>query len=252
MKSSPIDFVRPKQLNGPRILSWFSLKNPQIQGDGQRIKGLNVGFNSHESQEVILQNLHTLCEAANINVKKLALAKQVHGDHVEVIHSSGFYDNTDAFVTRESDVPLVIQVADCGTVLLGDSKNKVIGAAHAGWRGAVKGIAAKTVREMIKLGAEADSIHVFVSACLSEHNFEVGEEVAEQFSEHLVNRINFEKPHVNLQGLIIEQLENEGVPGKNIEVDDRCTIDHSDLFYSYRREKDESGRMAAIIKLNKI
>ena len=59
MKSSPIDFVRPKQLNGPRILSWFSLKNPQIQGDGQRIKGLNVGFNSHESQEVILQNLHT-------------------------------------------------------------------------------------------------------------------------------------------------------------------------------------------------
>lgn len=252
MNYSQIKFLRPENLNGPRIVSWFSLKNPQLNGDLRDIPGLNVGFNSIEKQEVILQNLNVLSSEINTSLRNLALANQIHSSNVKVITEGGIYPDTDAFVTNKAGLALAIQVADCGAVLLGDPKNKVIGIAHAGWRGAVAGIVPKTINKMIELGAKEDKIRVFVSPCIAKHNFEVGKEVADQFQDHLVDRNTYEKPHVDLKGLLHDQILSSGILKKNVVIDERCTIDHDDLFYSYRREKEKSGRMAGIIKLNNL
>lgn len=252
MTSSHIDFIRPKQLNDARIFSWFTLKNAHLQESGQTIPGLNIGFNSNDTQDILLHNLNMLATSIRTNTSSIALAHQVHKTNVEEVSKGGIFQDTDAFVSNTPGIALGIQVADCGAVLLGDPLNQVIGAAHAGWRGAVDGIIPKTVEKMIQLGADINHIHVFISPCLATHNFEVGEEVAEQFSDDLVDRKSYEKPHVNLKGLIKQHLLSCGLTEKNIEIDERCTIDHEELFYSYRREKEQSGRMLGVIKLNKI
>ena len=252
MKSSHIEFIRPEKLNDARILSWFTLKNPHLKEEEQLIPGLNIGFNSKENQNILLHNLNLLAEEIRMKPANIALAEQIHQTAVRTIYEGGIYPKTDAFVSNTPGIALGIQVADCGAVLFGDSFNKVIGAAHAGWRGAVREIIPKTVKKMMDIGADPSKIQVFVSPCLAKHNFEVGEEVAAKFGDHLVDRVHFEKPHVDLKGLLKDQLVSSGILENNIEIDDRCTIDHDDLFYSYRREKDKSGRMVAIIKLNKL
>ncbi len=252
MNSYDIDFIRPKKLNDTRIFSWFTLKNAHLTENKQRIPGLNIGFNSNEEQDILLHNLNMLTTAIRTNTGSLALANQIHESKVQVVTHGGIYPDTDAFVSNTVGLGIGIQVADCGAILLGDSMNRVIGAAHAGWRGAVDRIVPKTINKMIELGAETNNIKVFISPCLAQHNFEVGEEVALNFSDHLVDREKYSKPHVDLKGLIKEQLLESGILPANIELDDRCTIDHEELFYSYRREKEKSGRMVGIIKLNKL
>jgi hypothetical protein len=233
-------------------MSWFTLKNPDFRSLGKNIRGLNLGLNTSEDQDVLLYNLNMVSTEIRTGMKHIALAEQVHKDRVREVETGGIYPETDAFVSKTPGLALAIQVADCGAVLLGDPMNRVIGAAHAGWRGAVAEIVPKTIQEMIKLGAEAKNIRVFVSPCLEVHNFEVGEEVAEHFPDHLVDFTSYDKPHVNLKGLIRDQVLDAGVQEKNTLIDDHCTIDHDELFYSYRREKELSGRMAGIIKLNKL
>ena len=252
MRSSHIDFIRPEKLNDARIFSWFTLKNAHLREEDQLIPGLNIGFNSKENQNILLHNLSVLAEEIRMKPANIALAEQVHETVVRTVSEGGIYPGTDAFVTNTPGIALGIQVADCGAVLFGDSMNKVIGAAHAGWRGAVDRIVPKTIEKMLDLGADVSRIKVFVSPCIAKHNFEVGEEVAEKFSDHLVERVQYEKPHVDLKGLIKDQLTDSGINPENIEMDERCTIDHEDLFYSYRREKENSGRMVGIIKLNKL
>ena len=252
MSSIKLDLIRPTSLNNSRILSWFSYKNPEYALAGSSIAGMNVGFNSSDTQEIILENLDNLVSHLGIDRKQLALAHQVHGTNVEVITSGGVFEETDGFVSNTPGVSLGIQVADCGAVLLGDFDNRVIGACHAGWRGAVGEIVPKTIHKMTELGANPTSIAAFVSPCIAVHNFEVGEEVAAQFPGELVHRSGYPKPHVDLSGLIRNQLIELGIAEENIESDGRCTIDHEQLFYSYRREKESSGRMIGIITLNNV
>lgn len=251
MSTFPFEFIRPSQLNNARIMSWFSYKNPDFHSEGAHIEGLNVGFSSNEDQHVVLSHIHSLCKSIGIRHRDLALANQIHSSNVLVVERGGVYPNVDAFVSKTPGVALGIQVADCGALLLGDFKNKVIAAVHSGWRGAVGEIVPLTINKMIEVGAEIHEINAYLSPCLGVHNFEVGEEVSSKFPGHLVNNDDYEKPHVDMVGLLKEQLIDAGVLTSKIETDGRCTIDEDSLFYSYRREKEQSGRMLAIIKLNK-
>ena len=251
MSVSQLELLRPEGLNNSRVMSWFTYKNPDLVSDGAQINGLNLGFSSKEDQHIVLRHIHEFCKSIGISHRDLALANQIHSTNVLEVTSGGVYPNVDAFVSKTPGVALGIQVADCGAVLLGDFDNKVIGAAHAGWRGAINEIVPNTIKKMVELGANPRVMKVFISACISKHNFEVGTEVADLFPNHLVNSTDYEKPHVDLSGLIFEQLIDSEILSANIEVDNRCTIDYSDDFYSYRREGDQSGRMMGVIKLNK-
>ncbi len=252
MSTLQIDFIRPEGLNNSRVMSWFSYRNIDFKSDGALIDGLNMGFSSKENQHIVLKHIHDFCKTIGISHRDLALANQIHSTNIIEVTKGGVYPNVDAFVSKTPGVALGIQVADCGAVLFGDFDNKVIGAAHAGWRGAVDGIIPATINKMIELGADPHSIKVFISPCIALHNFEVGAEVSDKFPPHLVNDTDFEKDHVDLTGLIREQLIDAEILSNNIELDGRCTIDHEDLFYSYRRDAESSGRMMGIVKLNKL
>lgn len=247
--SSRIDLIKPKLLNDESISSWFSLRNQDSVQPNLTIPGLNLGLNTDEEDEVVLQNRKLLLDEIGLEVHQIAYAIQVHKTRIEEVKHGGTYPNTDAFVTAEPNLALAIQVADCAAVLFGDPKNKVIAAAHAGWRGAAGNIIPKTLEKMMSLGAEIKNIKAFISPCISLENFEVGEEVAAQFPDKFVDSDHYQKPHVDLKEFIRFQLLELGMKESKIELDMHCTI-NDERFYSYRRQKELSGRMMGIIKLN--
>lgn len=244
-----INFIRPGILNSSEISSWFTLRNQDLVQKDRKIAGLNLGLNTSEESAVVEQNRKLLLDEIGLKENEIVFGTQIHKTDVKTVHQGGSYENTDAFVTNQRGLALAIQVADCAAVLLGDNENRVIGAAHAGWRGAADGIVPKTIQKMIEIGADVKNIKAFVSPCISLENFEVGDEVAEQFPQQFVNIESFAKPHVDLKAFIKHQLLETGIGISHIEIDEHCTIS-DDNFYSYRRQKENSGRMMGLIKLN--
>ncbi|MEL7834426.1 peptidoglycan editing factor PgeF [Fodinibius sp. Rm-B-1B1-1] len=254
MKELKTEFecIRPQLLEEDESVgAWFTLKNADYVSAGQSIAGLNLGFNTPESKEVIAQNRLALLQSLNIDSEWTAYADQVHSNRIQVVSEGGTYPSTDGLVTKIPGLTLAIQVADCAAVLLWDSSNNVIAALHAGWRGAAGNIVPRGIEEVVRQGGETKHLKAFVSPCISQTNFEVGIEVAEQFPDRFVDATNFEKPHIDLKAFIKDQLTSAGISKHKIEIRPECTIDDAGKFYSFRREGKNSGRMMALISIQK-
>lgn len=178
---------------------------------------------------------------------RMAVAQQVHGTQVAWVDVPGLIPECDGLVTATDGLTLGIKVADCAAILFCDPQAGVSGAVHAGWRGAVGGIHRTALSMMMDAGCDARHIHAWISPCIGIAAFEVGEEVAERFPERFVHRSGFLKPHVDLGGYLLGELEEAGLSASRIQLDGRCTVEHSELFWSYRREAQDAGRMMALI-----
>lgn len=231
------------------ISALFTGANKEIINPGSSVPGLNLGYNTEAEPAEVDQNFKSLFENIGWNRNQLALANQVHGSNIIQVTEPGTYDNADGFVTDKAELSLGIRVADCAAVLAGDAVNGVIGAFHAGWKGAADNIVPKGIDQMIQLGANADHIRVYLSPCISLENFEVGEEVASKFPQQFLDRESYKKTHVDLKGYIGWQLLNSGIKIENVEISTHCTVQNSN-YYSYRRERGRAGRMLGMIKLN--
>jgi len=201
---------------------------------------LNLG-GSEDRSENIENNRKIALGALKLSVESLCVLKQVHG--VEVCNAARGSNAGDALVTNDKNLILAVSTADCYPVLFYDDDNKVIGAAHAGWRGTVNGIAANVVKAMQLLGAEPARIKV----AISKQNFHVGEEVIQQFREKnfpescwTENKVDLIKcnSHVLIQNKILE---------RNIFALNRCSFEED--FFSYRRDKGITGRMWGLISM---
>ena len=231
-----------------QIVAAFSLKNPAYKAESA-VPGLNLGLVSGQSKQDVNENRSLWLDSLGGTTDRLALGKQVHKADVRYVTQPGEYDKTDAMVTDQPDIWLAIQVADCAPVLLADRKNKIIGAAHAGWRGAVAGIVPNTIEKMAGLGAQPEEIEVFVGPCISFKNFEVGAEVAQQFPDDLVDRTTYAKPHADLKALVNRQLVQAGIRSESVEISPFCTMEHEEMLYSHRLQNGNTGRMMAVIAL---
>lgn len=229
--------------------AWFVPKNKEYLHPKGKIKGLNIGFNTNDANRAVEENRKMLISNLGIASNDIAYADQVHGTRIQHITEGGTYAETDGLITRIPGLALAIQVADCGAVLLADEKKNIIAAVHVGWRGAIGNILSNAVETMADLGGDPAHIEAFVSPCISQHHFEVGPEVSEQFPDKFVDTVSFSKPHVDLKGYIANELSESGVPSSQIVVHPGCTYRDKYSFYSYRREQEKSGRMLGIIKL---
>lgn len=245
-----ISLIKPRLLQKEEgIRAWFTLKNPGFNNSGQRIPGLNLGFNTQEDKEIVARHRLALLENLGLDKEWVAYADQVHSNRVRYVTQGGTYPSTDGLITQVPGLTLGIQVADCAAVLLWDAGNKIVAALHAGWRGAAGNIISNGIDDMIAHGANPRQMKAFVSPCLSLKNFEVGLEVAGQFPDQFVDYDNYEKPHVDLKGFLKYQMMQSGIQESHIEIREECTISQADQFYSYRREGDKSGRMMALIQI---
>lgn len=209
---------------------------------------LNLGLSTADSNENVLQNRTLAAAHFGLTKDQMAIAGQVHGSRVLTVTGPGLFPGYDGLVTNQPNLLLSISAADCAALLLADPSAGVIGACHAGWRGHVAGIVDHTIEAMTGLGASPDRIRAYIGPCISVNQFEVGEEVAEQFEPiFVVRRPEWPRPHINLTGSIGLNLVRCGLFPENIEPSTECTVTHSDLFFSHRGQNGITGRMMGFI-----
>ena len=197
-------------------------------------------------------------------VRTWALPELEHGTTVVTLRAADVGSGgvqrvglADAVVTDAEGVACVVTAADCTAVLLADESAGVVGAVHAGWRGAVAGAPAATVAAMEELGARPERIRYFISPCISLQSFEVGEEVADAFEAQYVHRSpQWARPHVDLRGAVLGSLRSAGVAAAPCEATEDtaagwCTAADAPpgAWYSHRRQGAKAGRLAAAIAL---
>lgn len=220
-------------------------------------RGLNVGLGSNDDPEKIRENRRRVSAWFGLPLERLATAHQIHSSDVVVVSPpyDGSRPHADAQVTASPGVVLGVLTADCGPILFADPENRVIGAAHAGWKGALGGVLENTIDAMIGLGARRASIRATLGPSISQANYEVGPEFVDRF---LAADPQFElfftpsaKPgHAmfDLPGLTVRRLTEAGVIADSI---DQCTYASPETFYSYRRtthagEPDYGRQISAI------
>ena len=220
--------------------------------------GLNCGTGSSDQTEVVAINRSRVAEAMGVAHDHLLGVHQIHS--ANVLHVNHPYTNkpkADGLVTRTPGLALSVLTADCQPVLFADAQAGVIGAAHAGWKGAQAGILEATIDAMVDQGATRDRIHAVIGPTISQRAYEVGPEFLELFLDENPQNSRFfiggagDRVHFDLPGYGLERLRNAGIA--LAEWTRNCTYCDSDRFYSYRRSvhnKDpDYGRMIATITL---
>ncbi|WP_422048762.1 peptidoglycan editing factor PgeF [Shimia sp.] len=222
-------------------------------------EGLNCGMGSSDQSEIVAINRQRVADAMEVDIAHLASVHQVHSADVYTATGpiTGERPRTDAIVTNQPGLALSILTADCQPVLFSDPEAGVIGAAHAGWRGALDGILEATVEAMEALGASRANIRAVIGPCISQSAYEVGPEFLDNFlaedpenSRFFANgegdRMLFDLPAYGLH-----RLRRAGVG--EAEWIRHCTYADADRFYSYRRtthaKEADYGRLISCIRL---
>jgi len=220
---------------------------------------LNGGLGSDDMRPHVLENRARMAAALGVAPSHFATVHQVHSPDAVVIEApwdEAARPRADAIVTRKPALAIAVSSADCGPVLFADAAAGVIGAAHAGWRGALTGVLEATVAAMEKEGASRRNIKAALGPMISRHAYEVGPEFELRFREADPASRAFFAPAeraghfmFDLPGYIGGRLETAEIGG--FEDLRRCTYGDDEMFYSYRRmthrrEADYGRHLSAI------
>jgi polyphenol oxidase len=228
---------------------------------------LNLGFGTSDTPENVSQNRKILAETLEIPLENFCVPQQTHSANSKIITSQdagkGIFTketalpNTDGLISNQTNICLLVQSADCVPVLMYDSKNQVIAAVHAGWRGTVQKIVANTFEQMKNtFNSTPEHIWVGVGASISPECYEIGEEVVESVEKAFKTKEKYliwnkitQKYHLDLWFANQQTLIEMGIPSKQIEIMGICTQKNSDMFFSSRQAKGITGRFGAGIML---
>ncbi|WP_333828506.1 peptidoglycan editing factor PgeF [Pararhodobacter sp.] len=222
-------------------------------------QGLNCGGGSGDQTEIVAINRARVAQAMEVPPGALLGVHQVHSAEVVCVSSPDSHTGAraDAMVTDQPGIALSVLTADCMPVLLADPEAGVIGAVHAGWRGALDGVLEATLAAMEGLGAERAEISAVIGPCISQRAYEVGPEFLERFLAEDPGYnwffINGEGDRYlfDLPGFGLHRLREAGVG--HAEWTRHCTYAQADQFYSYRRSvhagEADYGRLISAIRL---
>ncbi|HEY3778312.1 MAG TPA: peptidoglycan editing factor PgeF [Rhizomicrobium sp.] len=220
---------------------------------------LNCGPGSGDDAEFVTENRRRSLVALSPRAASLVTLYQVHGARALTVREAWTDDSrpkADAVVTDTPRVALGILTADCAPVLLADAGARVIGAAHAGWKGALAGVIESTVAAMAKLGARAGQISAGIGPCISQAAYEVGEDLRTRVLESAAENARFFMPadrsahwRFDLRGFVRHRLAAAGV--EDVADVGLCTYAQEFAFFSFRRaihrgEPDYGRQLSAI------
>lgn len=220
--------------------------------------GLNCGTGSSDQREIVDINRARVAEAMGVDGENLLAVHQVHSaDVVTVTGPMPDKPRADAMVTNLPGVALSVLAADCQPVLFADPKAGVIGAAHAGWRGALDGVLEATLDAMEDIGADRGRVHAVIGPSISQKAYEVGPEFFEAFLAEDPENARFfangagDRLHFDLPAFGLHRLREAGVG--IAEWTRHCTYSDAERFYSYRRsyhaKEADYGRLISAIRL---
>lgn len=226
-------------------------------------RGLNCGAGSDDKPEHVAENRKRVADNLQLTPGNLLSLHQIHSPqtiYVSQPWALGKGPKADAMVTDQPGIGLGILTADCTPVLLADAERPIIGAAHAGWKGAVGGILESVVAEMETRGAHRPSIIATIGPTISQSNYEVGQDFKEQFLTQNPDSQKWFKPgqkeahfQFDLPGFVCDRLAQLNIGTiQNMEL---CTYADEKRFFSYRRTthhaQSDYGRGLSVITLPK-
>lgn len=250
---SQVEVIRSEQIHCPH--GFLGRSGGVSTGE---MAGLNVGPGSGDDPDALRENQRRAVEAV-LPGASLVLAHQIHSADVVTVTEPWPLDArppADALVTDRPGLLLGILTADCAPVLFADVEAGVVGAAHAGWRGAFAGVTEATVRAMEKLGARRERIAAGVGPSIARASYEVDEAFRNRFLEQAAENERFftdgpGKPHFDLEAYVVARLSAAGL--KRIEALGEDTYTQPERFFSFRRatHRGESayGRQVGLIGL---
>jgi YfiH family protein len=221
-----------------------------------RYAGLNTSYRVGDDPKVVSQNVCDMKLAVGIHDGRIVTMRQVHGDNIVEITDKKLKEagECDGMITAESGVYLGILTADCVPLLMVAPKQKLAAAVHAGWRGTLAGIAAKAVQLFqTQYNVGASEIEVALGPSIDVCCYEVKDDVAgplmQKWGKLTTPSIAVKdgKTFINLSRLNRDILRAAGVPGKQLFQVGPCTSCAADDFFSYRRERSETGRQISVV-----
>jgi YfiH family protein len=222
---------------------------------------LNLGMKWGDARAHVIENRRRLQVASG--VERIFVARQVHGASVLQVSAGDVLADVaqieaDGLFSDAPGIALGAYVADCIPVLMADERTGAFAAVHAGWRGTLAGVVPAAVRRMVdELGVQPGDLRVALGPAIGVCCFEVGEEVVEAVARAIprvlvpasgaIQRAANGRAHVDLKRLNVMLLEAEGVPALSIDAGPECTSCDRERFFSYRRDKGETGQAIGFI-----
>lgn len=277
MKTNKLGAEALQQENGgittltfPRLADEKILKHAISTRTGGVSRGtyrsLNISHKVQDDSSRVLENRILLSQAIGMDLRQVVYADQVHGDKVLKLDAAnhpsgdGSLGEGDAIITNEKGIPLMLLVADCLPLLFYDPTHQAVGLSHAGWRGTVSHIAAKTLLAMGEAyGTRPEEVRVVLGPCIGACCYEVGADVFREFSEvfpwagEVFQKTSPGHWKLDLAESNARQLLEIGLKEANLIRSGLCTIRQNDLFYSHRAEgsgPEPTGRFGTLIMLN--
>lgn len=226
-------------------------------------EGLNCGYGSSDQTQAVTLSRNRVATAMGVEADALASVNQYHSAKVQTLTApfngpiSGERPKADAMVTATPGIALGILTADCAPVLFADPQAGVVGAAHAGWKGAIGGVLEATLDAMEALGANRTNITAVIGPCISQAAYEVGPEFMETFLADNPDHTRFfaggagDRVQFDLPAFGLHRLREAGVG--QAEWSRHCTYSDADRFYSYRRsvhqKQADYGRLISVIRI---
>ena len=222
--------------------------------------GLNVGIGSNDTPKNVTENRRRVCSYFSLPPEALGTVFQQHSPDVFIANADWQAEQrpmADAIVTKRDDIAIGVVTADCGPVLFAEHESGIIGAAHAGWKGATGGVLENTIDAMITLGAKRDKIITALGPTISQSNYEVGPEFVDRLvqlnkhnTDYLTQSTNDNHAMFDLPAYIINRLKNVGVSATWT---GQCTYANDGLLFSYRRtthrKEPDYGRQISAIRI---
>lgn len=246
----------------PGLTAGFTTKNGGFSKN--EYTSFNMGFHVNDDLKDVLANRQKLAGEIGFSLNKWVGAEQTHDDVIRKVSSidkgrgSDSYDSsfksTDGFYTNEKGILLTLLFADCVPLYFIAPEKGMIGAAHAGWRGTVKQIAARMVKHWQKEGITPEEIFVTIGPSICNKCYIVDKHVIDLVQNILVdvekkpyNLIKDEQYHLDLLSVNKLLLIKAGVPERNIRVTGYCSSCDTEEFFSHRRDHGQTGRMLSFI-----
>ncbi|MFH1194487.1 MAG: peptidoglycan editing factor PgeF [bacterium] len=233
----------------PEIIFGFSSK---IGFDRKAPFFFNMSFTVGDDLDIVKKNRSAFFTELGLSYQTVVYQKQIHGEDIKIVTRPGLAGESDAMITSIHELGLAISSADCPAIFIYDKHQKVIGAVHSGWRSTVKKILEKTLHKMsVEFESKPENLFVYLSPHISQKNYEVDESVASQFDERYSIPIG-DKYLLDLGNANLDMLLSFGIPISQIEYPGLCSFENSELFHSYRRDGQQSGRALGVIAMRNI
>lgn len=244
-RNTHVTFLRSPALDGvARVVHAFSTR-----------RGVSDDLSFGRDVANPAENREQFLSAVGLPGWPLGRLRQTHSNIVHSVDDTSFANEQpegDALHTRVSGLALGVMTADCAPILIADLEARGVAAVHAGWRGTAAAVGRRAVESLASDGISPSGLTAAIGPHIGVCCLEVGEEVYDWFAQPGVfeRRPEWAKPHLNLAEANRRQLIDAGVPEERIQVSTLCTRCRRDLFYSYRRDGADTGRMLAAIGID--